>query len=212
MAICGAKTRAGGKCKNAAMENGRCRLHGGKSTGAPAAKMKGNQNAVRHGFFRRIFPDDAETLEIISEIDTKSPLDILWENIVIQYTAIVRAQRIMWVQDHEDHSEFVIAESSGIDSETVTKMVQPAWDKQRSFLEAQSRAMASLERMITRYEEMLPDGLRMEEQRLKLAKLKADIERVSNPDGEDVEDWITALETVAERRRKRNRGGDDGEE
>ncbi len=27
------------------MSNGRCRLHGGKSTGAP----KGNQNAFKHG-------------------------------------------------------------------------------------------------------------------------------------------------------------------
>jgi uncharacterized protein YjcR len=27
------------------MENGRCRLHGGKSTGAPI----GNQNALKHG-------------------------------------------------------------------------------------------------------------------------------------------------------------------
>lgn len=31
--ICGAKTRAGGKCKKPAMANGRCRNHGGASTG-----------------------------------------------------------------------------------------------------------------------------------------------------------------------------------
>ena len=30
---CGAKTRAGTPCKAAAMKNGRCRMHGGKSTG-----------------------------------------------------------------------------------------------------------------------------------------------------------------------------------
>lgn len=30
---CGAKTRKGGPCKAPAMKNGRCRLHGGKSTG-----------------------------------------------------------------------------------------------------------------------------------------------------------------------------------
>ena len=29
------------------MPNGRCRMHGGKSTGAP----KGNQNAFKHGFY-----------------------------------------------------------------------------------------------------------------------------------------------------------------
>ena len=30
---CGARTRSGEKCKAPAMSNGRCRMHGGKSTG-----------------------------------------------------------------------------------------------------------------------------------------------------------------------------------
>jgi uncharacterized protein YjcR len=42
---CGAKTRNGTPCRSPAMPNGRCRMHGGKSPGAP----KGNQNALRHG-------------------------------------------------------------------------------------------------------------------------------------------------------------------
>ena len=33
--LCGAKTRSGSPCKNAAMSNGRCRLHGGTSPGRP---------------------------------------------------------------------------------------------------------------------------------------------------------------------------------
>jgi hypothetical protein len=33
--LCGAKTRSGEPCKNGAMANGRCRMHGGKSTGRP---------------------------------------------------------------------------------------------------------------------------------------------------------------------------------
>ncbi len=32
---CGAKCRTGEPCKNPSMKNGRCRMHGGKSTGAP---------------------------------------------------------------------------------------------------------------------------------------------------------------------------------
>ena len=44
---CGAKTRRGTPCKSPAMPNGRCRMHGGKSTGAP----KGNKNALKHGYF-----------------------------------------------------------------------------------------------------------------------------------------------------------------
>jgi len=42
---CGAKTRRGTSCRCPAMANGRCRLHGGKSTGAP----KGNKNALKSG-------------------------------------------------------------------------------------------------------------------------------------------------------------------
>ncbi len=42
---CGATTRKGTPCKSPAMKNGRCRMHGGMSTGAP----KGNKNALKHG-------------------------------------------------------------------------------------------------------------------------------------------------------------------
>jgi len=46
---CGAKTRSGTPCRAPAMKNGRCRLHGGKSTGPP----KGNTNAIKHGFYTK---------------------------------------------------------------------------------------------------------------------------------------------------------------
>lgn len=49
VAKCGAKTRSGTPCQSPAMANGRCRLHGGKSTGPP----KGNQNAYKHGFYTK---------------------------------------------------------------------------------------------------------------------------------------------------------------
>lgn len=32
---CGAKTRSGQPCKSPPMANGRCRMHGGRSTGRP---------------------------------------------------------------------------------------------------------------------------------------------------------------------------------
>jgi uncharacterized protein YjcR len=43
---CGAHSRRTGQpCRQPAMANGRCRMHGGRSTGAP----KGNRNAFKHG-------------------------------------------------------------------------------------------------------------------------------------------------------------------
>lgn len=48
---CGAKTRSGAPCKGYPMANGRCRMHGGKSTGARDAARPGNTNATKHGFY-----------------------------------------------------------------------------------------------------------------------------------------------------------------
>jgi hypothetical protein len=48
---CGAKTRAGTPCRSAAMKNGRCRMHGGKSTGPRTEEGKARIRASRtiHG-------------------------------------------------------------------------------------------------------------------------------------------------------------------
>ncbi|MEH6524393.1 HGGxSTG domain-containing protein [Sulfitobacter sp.] len=39
---CGAKTRSGATCKSKGMKNGRCRMHGGTSPGAPKGPRNGN--------------------------------------------------------------------------------------------------------------------------------------------------------------------------
>lgn len=45
---CGARTRAGHPCRSPAVKgNARCRMHGGKGSGAP----RGNSNALKHGWY-----------------------------------------------------------------------------------------------------------------------------------------------------------------
>jgi hypothetical protein len=59
MATCGAKTRSGQTCRNRAMQNGRCRMHGGKATGAPT----GNRNAATPGsIYSRYFTEEEKDL------------------------------------------------------------------------------------------------------------------------------------------------------
>src|SRR5690606_38661636 len=58
MAHCGAKTRSGQPCKNRAMANGRCRMHGGKAT----ITHKGNQNARTHGIYSDAITGDEQGL------------------------------------------------------------------------------------------------------------------------------------------------------
>ena len=45
---CGAQTRSKSPCRSPAMPNGRCRMHGGASPGAPRGKANGN---YKHGRF-----------------------------------------------------------------------------------------------------------------------------------------------------------------
>lgn len=67
---CGARTRKNTACQAPAMANGRCRMHGGKATGAP----KENKNALKHGeysrdsltlrrYFRELLQDSKEIIE-----------------------------------------------------------------------------------------------------------------------------------------------------
>ena len=51
LALCGARTRQGGACRHVAMANGRCRFHGGLSTGPRTAEgIERHREAVtRHG-------------------------------------------------------------------------------------------------------------------------------------------------------------------
>jgi len=50
---CGARTRAGECCRQPAMQNGRCRMHGGLSTGPRTAAGRARCAAARrtHGFY-----------------------------------------------------------------------------------------------------------------------------------------------------------------
>ncbi|MDI6582575.1 hypothetical protein QL294_22365, partial [Bacillus subtilis] len=60
----------------------------------------GNQYAVSLGFFSLFLPE--ESLEIMEEIQERSPADMIWDQIQIQYSAIIRAQKIMFVSDKEE--------------------------------------------------------------------------------------------------------------
>lgn len=177
MAACGAKTRAGGPCKRASLANGRCNLHGGKATGAP----KGNQNATKWGFWsRRVTP---EQLALMQELDSTNPADILWYNILLSYSAIIRAQSLMWVQDANDHSDF----GQGVNAQR-----QWAWDKHAAFMAAQARAQAELRGLIKEFVALADE---QDARRQKLALLQAEltqkqleIERLRNPGGESIAD------------------------
>lgn len=195
--LCGAKTRSGNPCRNYAMANGRCRMHGGKSTGPKdKTKLKENKNAEKHGFFSKYLPE--ETLSIIKEIQEKDPIDILWDNIQIQYAAILRSQMIMHVKDKEEMIK-ELKKEKGYNSETVTSKeieyeFQFAWDRQATYLQAQSRAMAELRNMITRYDELCKSDMATEEQKERIRKLKAETNKLESDNTEQAPPVINIVD------------------
>ncbi|AFZ90226.1 phage terminase small subunit [Bacillus velezensis] len=156
----------------------------GNSGGAAPAR---NQNAVSHGFFSKYLPE--ETLEIMEEIQEHSPADMIWDQIQIQYAAIIRAQRIMFVQDKNDTTKIVskikgdlsINEDGSLSKahfvEELQHDIQFAWDKQAAFLNAQSRAMGELRSLIKQFDQLAHE---QDERRLKLEQMRLNIEKTRN--------------------------------
>ena len=123
---------------------------------------------MKHGFFSKYLPKD--TLDIMDALKDKTPLDLIWDAIQIQYAAIIRAQQIMYVKDNTDVTSTQVGFTE----------VQQAWDKHANFLKAQSKAVDSLKNMIKDYLEL--EGAS-----------KADSK-------EQVQDWKAAIIAIAKRR------------
>lgn len=164
-----------------------------KKTGAPYGNInaKGNKggsaptrnkNAEKHGLFSKYLPE--ETLELINEIEDRSPLNMLWDQIKIQYAAIIRSQSIMHVTDKDEMIKELkkkkVHESENISSTETEYEFQFAWDRQATLLKAQSRAMGELRSMIKQYDELLNTELATEEQKIRIRKLKAETSKIES--------------------------------
>lgn len=176
--------------KNAVGNSGNKNPKWGNKNAVGHGPPKGNHNAMTHGFFRKHFPEDVA--DLAAEIMEKNPIDMLWENITIQYAAIIRAQRLMFVKYQEDTTKELRKNKvteSGFEEEWE---IQFAWDKHATFLNAQSRAMTTLSQLIERFDRLANID---DKRRLELDKLKADIEktktdtaRIKGEEGEEYED------------------------
>ncbi|MGN7043378.1 phage terminase small subunit [Bacillus safensis] len=154
----------------------------GNSGGAPAR----NQNAKTHGFYSKHMP--ADVFEIMQDIQEFSPVDLLWEQIQIQFTAIVRAQKIMFVESKDEmikelkKKKSVVSDSTDI--EEVEYEFQFSWDRHTTFLNAQSRAMGELRSLIKQFEGLVHEKderrLKLKQMRLNIDRTKAEVERLTD--------------------------------
>ena len=163
------------------------RKKGGQPGNKNATGPPGNKHAEKFGFFSKYLPE--ETRELIEEIQTKNEIDILWEQISIQYAAIIRAQRVMYVKDKEEMIKEIKKEEYTSDGDSKLEYeFQFAWDRQATFLNAQSRAMSELRSLIKQYDSMVNSNLELvtEEQRLRIEKLKAEVGKLNNKQDNDI--------------------------
>ncbi|MEK4149993.1 phage terminase small subunit [Robertmurraya sp. FSL W8-0741] len=153
----------------------------GNDGGAP----KGNQNAVTHGLFSKYIPQ--ETLELMGMLEDKSPADLIWDQIMIQYAAIIRSQQIMNVESKKEmikelkkakyeYFEKPKDQGGGFEKQVTEEEYefQFAWDRQATFLTAQSRAMSELRNLIKQFNELANDD---DERKLKLQLMQANIKK-----------------------------------
>ncbi|MCY7563822.1 phage terminase small subunit [Bacillus safensis] len=160
----------------------------GNSGGAAPIR---NQNAKTHGFYAKHMP--AEAFEIMQDIQEFSPADLLWEQIQIQFTAIVRAQKIMFVESKDEmikelkKKKSVVSDSADIEEEEYE--FQFAWDRHATFLNAQSRAMSELRGLIKQFDNIAHETderrLKLEQMRLNIEKTKKAIDGGSEGSGEN---------------------------
>ncbi|HBH0051261.1 TPA: hypothetical protein KR252_000188 [Clostridioides difficile] len=183
--------------KKGAPKNKRGAPIGNKNATGPP----GNKNAEKFGFFSKYLPE--ETRELIQEISIKDKFDILWEQITIQYAAIIRAQKIMYVKDKEEMIKEIKKHESTENGEKTEYEFQFAWDRQASFLNAQSRAMSELRSLIKQYDEMIHKdwNLATEEQKNRVEKLKCEVDNLKKSDtGDDSKIWVEAIQNIAMKR------------
>ncbi len=157
------------------------------ATGPP-----GNKNALKHGLFQKHIPP--ECLEIFDAIETADPIDLLWDQIKIGYTNLIRSQQIMFVRDQDDTTKDIVVD--GLESTVYN--IQHAWEKQSNLLASQAKAQSVLKSMIKQYDDLTRSNLATEEQRVRIDKLKCEVAKM-NGESETFEDdgFIEALKSDA---------------
>lgn len=156
----------------------------GNQGGAPSR----NSNAVTHGFFRKYFPDEVQ--ELLDDAENINQLDMLWVAIQTQFTAIIHAQKVMFVRDQDDIVKNLKRERNSESAFEQEWEFQYPWDRQANFLSAQSRAIAELRSSIKDFLALADES---DVRRLKLENMQKDIElkqaQIAKINGEDPDEF-----------------------
>jgi len=198
------------------------------AVGNKSGAKKGNLNNLKHGhyfdptkhldksFLKKYLPTVTRNIIKGTADAGLNSLDILWTNIQLQFAAVISSQKIMEVKNKKEMIKELkktkvqneIQEDKNGNEVKVEVYreeeyeFQFAWDRQATFLNSQSKAMATLQNMISKYEELLHKdwNLATEEQKLRVQKLREEIKIMTGDEDTEVPDdgFIKALNGSAE--------------
>lgn len=134
-----------------------------------------NQNAMSHGLFSKWLPD--ETKELLNAMQEQEASDMIWTSIEIQYAAIIRSQKIMYVGYNDSHLDESSGWPSSSEGSSETKKVAYAYEQQASFLQAQSRAMGTLSSLIKQFVAIADE---QDERKIKLELMQAQVMKLKS--------------------------------
>lgn len=178
--LCGAKTRSGSPCQSKAMANGRCRMHGGKSTGAP----KGNKNNLKAGGIYSQFLTDEEQI-----ISAEMELGSLDEELKLCKIRLMRALKA------EAEQQAQVDEFNKLELEALNEapsligglpdndeLIQTKQFRRRDYGTIIDRLIARIESLETRRASLVQTSLDLERKKLELDKLsKSDAPTTTAP-------------------------------
>lgn len=178
--LCGAKTRSGSPCQSKAMANGRCRMHGGKSTGAP----KGNKNNLKAGGIYSQFLTDEERA-----ISAEMELGNLDEELKLCKIRLMRALKA------EAEQQAQVEEFNKLELEALNEspsligglpdndeLIQTKQFRRRDYGTIIDRLIARIESLETRRASLVQMSLDLERKKLELDQLsKSDAPTTTAP-------------------------------
>lgn len=176
---CGAKKRDGSKCRNLSMENGRCRIHGGKAVPAP----EGNKRAVTHGAYESIlmslFTDEEVDMWDNSKNDIMENLDVTLKIMTIRETRMLRRIQVL-----TDAGDF-----------TMTEVTREKGDTDKGYRDITTKKKTGTLSQIQAIESELT---KLQEKKARLLELKHKIENASGKgDVPNFDKYYAALEKTA---------------
>ncbi|MGG3450198.1 hypothetical protein [Domibacillus aminovorans] len=145
-----------------------------------------NSFQTKHGLFSKFL--HAEQVEIMEASKDMEIPEYLWFQIQVKFSAIVRMQKIMVVEDENDHLKEESGSSWGDGSSSESFKVSFAYERYESYIKAQTRAMAEFRNLTKQFLELAHDEderrLKLEQMQIGIDKTKAELDKISNSDGD----------------------------